>query len=609
MGYLYFISCSLVYSLILILVYFKKEHINSNETRVFSTMLVLNFFGLVCELCCALLGNFYDPSSILCKITTKVYMIYLLTFLLYMTLYIYVVCYASNNNNNNNLNEEHYQFLKKISIIIYLVCISVMLFLPLNTASGYATGKAVDFVYISSAFCILVWLIPVIKNVKKINFKKFIPLFAFIVFVSIVSIIQKINPHITLITSMESLVMFIMYFTIENPDVKMIEQLNIAKSQAERANQAKSDFLSNMSHEIRTPLNAIVGFSQALQEENLPPQAQDEVKDIVMASETLLDIVNGILDISKIEANKLEIVSTEYSLQAVLDELVSLSKARLGEKPIEFRCVFDPSIPPYLYGDKVRVKQVILNILTNAIKYTKQGFIEFKVSSIQKDGVCRLIISVEDSGIGIKSESINKLFTKFERLDIEKNNTIEGTGLGLAITKKLLELMGGQIVVQSVYGKGSKFTIALDQKIVTNPTTVVETKTVVATSKLDLTGKKILVVDDNMINLKVASRLLKDYNCLVDTANSGFDCIDKISNGASYDLILMDDMMPKMSGVETFHKLKENENFHIPTVALTANAISGMKEKYLQEGFQDYLAKPIEKTELYRVLVKFLQQK
>lgn len=608
MGYLYFISCSLVYSLILILVYFKKEHINSNETKVFSTMLVLNFFGLVCELCCALLGNFYDPSSILCKITTKVYMIYLLTFLLYMTLYIYVVCYASNNN-NNNLNEEHYQFLKKISIIIYLVCISVMLFLPLNTASGYATGKAVDFVYISSAFCILVWLIPVIKNVKKINFKKFIPLFAFIVFVSIVSIIQKINPHITLITSMESLVMFIMYFTIENPDVKMIEQLNIAKSQAERANQAKSDFLSNMSHEIRTPLNAIVGFSQALQEENLPPQAQDEVKDIVMASETLLDIVNGILDISKIEANKLEIVSMEYSLQAVLDELVSLSKARLGEKPIEFRCVFDPSIPPYLYGDKVHLKQVVLNILTNAIKYTKQGFIEFKVSSIQKDGVCRLIISVEDSGIGIKPESINKLFTKFERLDIEKNNTIEGTGLGLAITKKLLELMGGQIVVQSVYGKGSKFTIALDQKIVTNPTTVVETKTVVATSKLDLTGKKILVVDDNMINLKVASRLLKDYNCLVDTANSGFECIDKISNGASYDLILMDDMMPKMSGVETFHKLKENENFHIPTVALTANAISGMKEKYLQEGFQDYLAKPIEKTELYRVLVKFLQQK
>lgn len=603
-----FSMCSFFYSLLLIIVYFRKKRLDTLENRIYGWTIIVNFIGIILAITSYITIIYYNQIPITNMIISKALIVYYLTYIWLLTFYIYVISKKVNYDN------VHTDFKKVINFgfIVYIILALTIIILPLyfkNDTSVYSYGPSANVTYFVSAIAIIYWLFILFKNFKEIKTKKYAPIIAFIGIGGLVMVIQKMFPGVLLMTSMETFVTFLMFFSIENPDMKLINELNIVKSQAERANQAKSDFLSNMSHEIRTPLNAIVGFSQALQEENLPPQAQDEVKDIVMASETLLDIVNGILDISKIEANKLEIVSTEYSLQAVLDELVSLSKARLGEKPIEFRCVFDPSIPPYLYGDKVRVKQVVLNILTNAIKYTKQGFIEFKVSSIQKDGVCRLIISVEDSGIGIKPESINKLFTKFERLDIEKNNTIEGTGLGLAITKKLLELMGGQIVVQSVYGKGSKFTIALDQKIVTNPTTVVETKTVVATSKLDLTGKKILVVDDNMINLKVASRLLKDYNCLVDTANSGFDCIDKISNGASYDLILMDDMMPKMSGVETFHKLKENENFHIPTVALTANAISGMKEKYLQEGFQDYLAKPIEKTELYRVLVKFLQQK
>ena len=414
-----------------------------------------------------------------------------------------------------------------------------------------------------------------------------------------------------LVTSLTAFVVVFMYHTIENPDLKLINELNLAKDQAEKANNAKSEFLSSMSHEIRTPLNAIVGFSQALAEEEISNEAKEEVNDIIMASENLLEIVNGILDISKIEANKLEIVNTEYEPAKILEELVALSKARLGEKPIEFRTSFDPLLPKTLFGDYMRIKQITLNLLTNAIKYTKTGYIEFRVSCIQKENVCRLIISVEDSGIGIQKEKIDKLFTKFERFDIEKNITIEGTGLGLAITKKLVELMNGKIVVQSIYGQGSKFTVALDQQIVLTPT-VSTSEVLPKEDPIDLSllvNKKVLIVDDNKINLKVASRLLKDYNIKTEEVDSGFECINRILQKEEYDLILLDDMMPKMSGVETLKKLKEISDFHTPTIALTANAISGMKEKYLKEGFDDYLSKPIDRKELNRVIRKFLNTK
>lgn len=467
------------------------------------------------------------------------------------------------------------------------------------------TGPTIFLGYAFVAILIVINIVFTLVNFKKKD-KRYYTIFIILSMLIILYVASLAFKGLIIYDVIMALLCYIMYFTIEDPDIKMIEQLNIARDTAEKANAAKTDFLSNMSHEIRTPLNAIVGFSNILlDDDTVPDKAKDEVRDIVMASDNLLEIVNGILDISKIEANKLEIVSNEYSTQKVINELVALSKGRLGDKPIEFKTNFDKSLPSVLYGDAGRVKQICVNILTNAIKYTKEGWIEFKIDSVIKGDICRLIISVEDTGIGIKEKNIDKLFNKFERLDLEDNVTIEGTGLGLAITKKLVDLMHGKIVVQSVFGKGSKFTVCLDQRIVKNPTIKVDAEKII-NKEIIVNNKKVLLVDDNKINLKVAERLLDAYGIEVVSVDSGFACLDKIKAGEKYDLIMLDDMMPRMSGVETLKKLKEISGFDMKVIALTANALTGMKEKYLADGFDDYLAKPINKDELNKIINKYL---
>lgn len=595
-----FIASAFIFASMIAIIYFAKKHVDTIETKLYNYILIISIINMIIEftLCTNILldvplFSFYN------LLINKLFLVTLFTWFSLFTLYIISVA---------GVIKIHKKVTWKI-IIYYLIIVTLLVFLPIELVDengvAYSTGIATYLLYGICVFYVLIWLIIIFKNKKKLR-KKALPFIAFIICLIIMLVARALIPGLLLNSFSSAFATVLMYFTIENPDIKMIEQLNIAKETAEKANAAKTDFLSNMSHEIRTPLNAIVGFSNLLlDDESVPEKAKDEVRDIVMASDNLLEIVNGILDISKIEAGKLEIIDTEYSIKKVIDELVALSKGRLGDKPIEFKTNIDQSIPPVLYGDAGRIKQICVNILTNAIKYTKEGWIEFKVSSVVKDNICRLIISVEDTGIGIKEKNIDKLFNKFERLDLEDNVTIEGTGLGLAITKKLVDLMHGKIVVQSVFGKGSKFTVSIDQRIVENPTIKVDAEKI-TNKEIIVNNKKVLLVDDNKINLKVAERLLESYGIKTESVESGFACLDKIKAGEKYDLIMLDDMMPKMSGVETLKKLKEIKGFDTKVIALTANALTGMREKYLNDGFNDYLAKPINKEELNKIINKYL---
>lgn len=593
--------CSLFFSIMLIIVFFSKKRLQSVENKIYSWLIITNFFGLIIQISCGVFTPM-TSGSISSMIFTKIYFIYLLTWLF---LFIFYTFFISKKDNSNNI--FYSNIVLSILCFIYSICFIVLAISPLDfyNSNGiiYTYGLSVDSMFFISSICMIYIFLMLVMNIKNVIKKKYLPIFLFLIIAIIVSVIQAIHPELLLMTAMETFITFLMYFTIENPDMKMIQELQVAREQADKANRAKTDFLSSMSHEIRTPLNAIVGFSDCIIDAESLGDAKENAKDIVNASQTLLEIVNGILDISKIEAGKIEIINSTYNARETFEELAKLITPKMNEKSLDFTYYIAPDIPDNLYGDHANLKKVITNLLSNASKYTDKGFVRYEVNCVNTSDVSKLIISVEDSGRGIKKENIDKMFTKFQRLDEDRNTTIEGTGLGLAITKQLVELMGGKIIVHTIYGEGSKFTVVVNQRI---------DKSIVKQSKkykttLDLHGIRILLVDDTSLNLKVATKLLQKFNAdIVITCDSGFACLEKIQRGEQYDLILLDDMMPKMSGVETLKKLKEIPGFNTPTIALTANAITGMREKYLADGFDDYLAKPIDKEQLVQVINQIL---
>lgn len=601
-----FSICSFIFVLMFIIFYFSKERLNTLDTKMYSCILVTNIIGIMIDVFGYFIFKIYGSESFISILISKFYLVYYFLWAYFFLLYIFVISFRE---------KTEYLFQKKFtksSIILTSIIISlIVLILPIQITYednvAYSSGLSVNMVYGLCFIMVGIMLYCLLRNLKKISTKEYIPLLTFMVLSTFCMIIQKTYPEITLMLMCHSIVTSLMYFTIENPDVKMVKELEVAKNEAEKANHAKSEFLSSMSHELRTPLNAIVCFSELLEsKEGLDSESKDFAKDIVSASHNLLDLVNGVLDISKIEAGKMELINKEYNSFELFNSLSTMVIPRIGDKPIDFKTVIASDIPPVLKGDTGKLKQIILNLLTNAVKYTDKGFIKYRVECINdyKNNQTKLIITVTDTGRGIKKEDIDRLFKKFERLEEDRNTSIEGTGLGLAITESLAELMGGKITVISDYGKGSTFKFVVVEEIVNKESNlVVNEQTTLNYETFE--GKKVLVVDDSKLNLKVAENVLKNFKVSTETVTSGLECLSCVKS-KKYDIIFMDIMMPNMSGVEVLKKLRE-EKVNIPVIALTADAIEGQEEKYISEGFDGYLSKPIDKTKLKVILNKYLK--
>ena len=605
---------NLIINAMISIIIFSKKKIELEENYYFKNILIFTLLVNICNFVSHYGASIYLVDTVnnwyanLFAIMNKIGSWFIVIITFNVMSYMLYISFEKYRNN--------FKFYKMINNIFYIIFGILIMSLEFNVIKEGAitsgNGSSVSLAFGLVFFSLIIAIIVALANIKVYD-KRYMSIYIIIPLIIGLGFFVMFHPEFNIYDLILCLLCYLMYFTIENPDLKMLNQMELAKNEAERANRAKSDFLSSMSHEIRTPLNAIVGLSEdnLTYYDKLPNEVIENSKDILNASQTLLEIVGNILDFNKIEANKMEIIDGVYNFKEEIENMCKVTQTRIGEKNIIFNLSIADDIPYELIGDKGKVKEIINNLLTNAIKYTDQGSINLNIKCINdtNKNISNIIITCQDTGKGIKAEHISRLFNKFDRLDIEKNTTAEGTGLGLAITKSLVEMMDGKINVQSQYGKGSLFMVQISQKIskLIKPITdkdVSKIYNVQNENTVLYKGKKLLVVDDNKLNIKVARRALKDFNFVIDECYDGKECLEKINSGNTYDLILMDIMMPNMNGEKCIAELKNLKSFNTPVIALTADAIAGVKEKYLKEGFVDYIAKPFSKEQIKEKLDK-----
>lgn len=602
------IGCFIITVFIMIL-YFSVKRISTRSHKVYSALLIVSVLYLIFDRVTVYTVNHIETVPALWnQIMHRCFLMSLVACIYLIYRYVLLMIFRERPT-------------RRGSFVLLILSIIAAGGLPLHyriTEKGnYSYGPAAYVTYVTVAVYTGMLMYSLIRNYKEMEKKKREIILLTVIFQVAVSIYQAVFP-LSLISCLGiTLVNLGFFLTVESPDVHLIEQLKEEKELADGANRAKSTFLASMSHEIRTPIHAVMGMSEMILRESKEEETLSYAGDIHSAAGSLLSIVNDILDFSKIESGRMEILPVSYQLSSLIHDIYLLIADRAEKKGLMLQIHVDEALPSTLYGDDIRLKQIVINLLTNAVKYTESGSVTLNITGTVQNETCELSVQVKDTGIGIRKEDIRKLFQVFERIEEKRNRTIEGTGLGINITQQLLALMGSTLQVESVYGEGSCFSFRLKQKVIQREPIgnleerlQNEKRQEVHRAGFRAPDVHVLVTDDIEMNRRVFRGLLKQTEIRVAEAASGQESLTK-AREEKYDLIFMDNMMPDMDGIETMQRLKADvrgKNTKTPIIMLTANAIAGAKEEYERAGFDGYLSKPIDPKKLEAMICRFLSE-
>ena len=589
---LYFPICAFMISILVNLAFFSKKRMTNKETNCYSKLILLNLLESSLAVIIVIMALVFGTLDI-AYITNRLDYILIVLWVSQMFKY-FIYITVENNNTVNKIRK----VVNIFNIIVSLLIFSTNIILINENGIIDTMGTSTNIVTITCVLylvSIIVTFFISLKNNKKLG-NKILPMIFLIILFLLMVIIRSIKPEIVLLSFIISYIDLIMFFTIENPDTKLIEEIAKSKEHADNYNAEKTYFIYNMTQELKQPLNnadkQITNLINNIDDNNIKNELRNIEDNII----NLKSIINGVLDISSIDSNKLNVVNNNYSVELILKEIITNTNNKLKESNVEFRTEIDKNIPSKLYGDPIRLRQVINTIISNSIKYTKKGYIELNVSSLIKDDVCRLMIKIEDSGSGIDINKLDSIF-KRNRNENESNliNENDSSELNLVNVRKILNIMGGTILINSDINLGTKITMVLDQKIVKEE----KEENIIN----DFKNKKILIIDSNENSVKLITKILEKYNLKIESTNNIKECIELLNNN-KYALILLDDKIENYNSFEVLEKIKEITNTKV--IALSKNTKLQYKDEYINKGFNDYLEKPINKDEIQGILNKYL---